>query len=264
MNKYLSIFTSGLKNALEYRGALFTWILVELMTLTSAIFIWTAIFRSNSQVGIYDNSSMILYYFLVPMVGSITTVHFSNKLPGKIKDGELSNDLLKPYSPLLAMVANQLAIKTIQNTLKLPIYLLVGFFIFSHFQVTLNPSNVVIGLVVSFAAYILHVTLDLTISLFAFWFDDFWSLSLLKYVMLMIFGGLSFPIDLVPSGWRPVYTFLPFDLIYYFPVSTLMGTLTQPAFQNYVIKIVVWIIVLSLALKLLWQRGVRKYHAYGQ
>lgn len=263
MFKYFHIFSLGLKNALEYRGALLTWILVELMTLTSAIFIWTAVFRTNNQVGTYNYQSIMLYYFLIPMVGTITTVHISEKLPRKIKDGDISSDLLKPYSLLLGFVVNQLAIKTIQNTIKIPIYLFVGLYIFIKLGIKFNPEHLMIGLGIAILGYILHVVLDMALSLLAFWFDDSWSLSLVKQVALMIFGGLSFPIDIIPTQWSLLFRLLPFDLIYYYPVSIMSGRMSvfNPEFW---IKWCVWTAILFILVKIMWHAGSKKYCAYGQ
>jgi len=258
------MFILGLNNALEYRSALFTWILVEIITLSSALFLWTGVFKTNQIVADYSYSNIILYYFLLPVVGAFTSVHISEKLPQKIKDGELSKDLVKPYSYLVGFVVNQLAIKSIQNTLKIPIYILVGSYLFIQFHLSLNPIHVILGLGACLCGYLIHVGLDITLSLFSFWFDDSWSLSLIKNVLLMIFGGLSFPIDMISSDWRTIYQFLPFDLIYYFPVSLMMGRLSISSASLYFVKWCFWILVCIIAIKLLWSQGAKKYSAYGQ
>ena len=54
MKKYWYIFKANIAASLEYRGALFFWILVELVSLTSTVFIWSAVFRSNDFVGNYN------------------------------------------------------------------------------------------------------------------------------------------------------------------------------------------------------------------
>lgn len=264
MNKYLAIFTSSLKSSLEYRGALLTWILVELMTLTSAIFIWNAIFRTQSSIGSFQYPQMVLYYYLVPLVGAFTSIHLSEKIPRQIKDGQLSQELTKPYLCLVAIVAKEIATKSIQNTLKLPVYLIIGVIVFSSFSLSLSWTSILIGILACLFALVLHLLLDLTLSLFAFWFDDSWSLSLLKQVAFMVFGGLSFPLSLVPSPWQIIFKLLPFDLVYYFPASAFMGTLNSNQLFIYFSKWLLWSMILYLALRLLWLLGIKKYHAYGQ
>jgi ABC-2 type transport system permease protein len=207
---------------------------------------------------------MMTYYFLIPLVGAFTSVHFSEKIPRKIKDGELSIDFLRPYSPLLAMVANQLAIKTIQNTLKIPAYFIVGSLMIRFFAISFQYSHLIAGVLVCVFTYILHVILDISISLLAFWFDDSWSLSLLKHVAFMIFGGLSFPIDLVPQSLQVIFRLLPFDLIYYLPVSIMMGRIDAQTGYDYLVKFTTWLLLLSVLLFCLWKSGIKKYHAYGQ
>lgn len=264
MHKYLALFRSNLSNSLEYRGALVTWILVEIVSLISAIFLWTAAFRTNSQIGPYFHSQILLYYFLIPVIGSITSVFVSETLPKKIKDGSISNEILKPYNFSLAFFINHTAIKLIQLTLKIPIYFIVGVLLFSAFKFSLDLVNLSFALLIALFSYLLYFILDFTISLTAFWMDDTWALNLLRFVAMLIFGGLSFPLDLIPSSWRFIFQLLPFHLVYYFPVGVAMDKFSPSAIAGNFLQLLAWLIFFSLLSFYLWSKGIKKYGAYGQ
>lgn len=263
MKKYWVLFKSNLSASLEYRGALFTWILVEIVGLTSAIFIWLAVFRTNASVGNYDFSRIISYFILVPVIGGFTSIFVSEHLPKKIKDGQISGDLLKPYSIAFANLINQFSIKLTQMTIKLPVYLIVVVLLGNYFKLEFNHRFILLAFIVCVFSYLLHFFIDLCLSYTAFWFDDVWSLGLLKTVALMVFGGQTFPLDLVPASLRGIFTFLPFRLIYFFPIKVAQGGVSVSDFAINLGQLLLWMFAFYLLSKLLWKRGVRKYSAYG-
>lgn len=263
MKKYLALFKSNLSAGLQYRGALFTWILVELVSLSSATFLWLAVFRSNTNVGNYDFNKIISYYLLVPIIGGFTSIFVSEHLPRKIKDGAISTDLMKPYSIALANLLNQFSIKLTQLTIKLPVYIVAGLFFISIFKIHMQFTALPLALLICAFSYILHFFIDLALSYTAFWFDDVWSLSHLKTVTLMVFGGLSFPIDLVPQNIRVIFNVLPFRFIYYFPIKVAQGNMPINVLLTELGQLVLWIFVFFVIGKLLWKQGLRKYGAYG-
>lgn len=263
MKKYLALFKSNLSASLQYRGALFTWILVELVSLSSATFLWLAVFRSNASVGNYDFNKIISYYLLVPIIGGFTSIFVSEHLPRKIKDGAISTDLMKPYSIATANLLNQLSIKLTQLTIKLPVYAVAGLFFISIFNLHIQFVSLPLALAICVFSYTLHFFIDLALSYTAFWFDDVWSLSHMKTVLLMVFGGLSFPIDLVPQNIRVIFNILPFRFIYYFPIKVAQGNMPVNTLFTELGQLILWIVVFFVLGKVLWRQGLRKYGAYG-
>lgn len=263
MRKYWYIFKANLSASLEYRGALLAWTLVELVSLTSAIFVWSAVFRSNSNVGGYDFTKIITYYLLVPIIGGFTAIYVSDHLPRRIKDGDISADLMKPFSIAIASLLDQFSYKVTQLTIKLPIYIFVGYIFSVVFKIQFNTSYLLLALFVCVFAYILHFSIDIFISYFAFWMDDVWSLSHLKSIILMVLGGLSFPLDLLPKNLQTLFNILPFRFIYYFPVKVALGSVSTSMFISEFTQLIAWMVGFLIAGQILWRLGLKKYGAYG-
>lgn len=263
MKKYWYLFKSNLSASLEYRGALFAWVLVELVSLTSSVFIWAAVFRTNNNVGGYDFTKIISYYLLVPIIGGFTSIFVSEHLPRRIKDGEISSDLMKPFSIAIASLLNQFSIKLTQLTIKLPIYIFVALLFTYLFKIEFNVGYLLLALFVCIFSYILHFSIDIFISYFAFWFDDVWSLSHLKNVTLMVLGGLTFPLDLLPKNLQTIFNILPFRFIYYFPVKVAQGSISTEVFISEFVQLILWTIGFLVLGQVLWRLGLKKYGAYG-
>lgn len=264
MRKYWTLFKVNLVNSLEYRGFLIIWILTELVSLSSAIFLWMAVFRTNNMVGGYDRQKMLTYYLLLPTIGGFVSTFISERLPKMIKDGEISLDLLKPYSFAASMMLKNLGVKIVQQIFKIPIYVAVLYLGALIFDLHLAIWWLFAGITIAIFAYFLNFWLSYSLSMAAFWMDDIWALSLLNTVMLLIFGGLSFPIDIVPASYRWIFNILPFRLIYYFPVSVAQGKLNFSDVFIGLTHTAVWLLFFYLLGNVLWKRGLRKYGAYGQ
>lgn len=263
MKKYWFLLKASLSTTLEYRGALLIWILVQLVSLASSTFIWLAIFRTNNNVGGYNFSGIISYYLVLLVVDSLTTIYVSEHLPRMIKDGQISTDLMKPYSIAFAQLLNQFSFKITQMAMKIPIFIIVGLVFISVFNLKFNGLYLLLSLFVCVFSYILHFSIDILISYFAFWFDDVWSLSHLKSIVLMILGGLAFPLDLLPKDLQTIFNFLPFHLIYYFPVKVAQGAVSTPMFINQFSQLILWILAFLFLGNILWRLGLKKYGAYG-
>ena len=256
------MFYSYLSTMMEYWGISVTWALIEMVGLFSALFLWFAVYASNKTVGNYSFGQMIFYYAFIPLVGSLTEVYIISSLPKMIKDGRISTDLLKPYKISVCFFIRTISLKVAQQVLKLPFFLIMLAGIFLYFGLIINLSNVILCLLFCPFALFFNYLVDLCLSYTAFWIDDVWALKHLKIVLLLVFGGMAFPVDLVPTGLKSIFLFLPFKFVYYVPISIVQGISLDALFSN-LVQIICWIAIFGVMAKLLWRAGIKKYGAYG-
>src|SRR3990167_6526366 len=155
MKKYFVVFKKYLAVSLEYRGALFLWMLVEMISFLSILFYWFAVFRSNSVVGTYQFNDIVYYYILAPIIWGITSIFISESLPFRIKDGNISSHLLKPYNYSLSLFLQALGIKIIQYLIKFPVYITIFIFITFYLKIEINYIYLFLGLLVAVFGLIL-------------------------------------------------------------------------------------------------------------
>jgi ABC-2 type transport system permease protein len=263
VRKYRAFFKNYLATVFEYRAVGITWAVIELVILSSGIFLWSAVYREQSDVRGYDLSQMIFYYALIPLISSFTYSYVTSSLPKQIKDGRISVALLKPYSLTIVNFLRQVSMKLVQQVVKMPFFLTALAFLFHFFKFDLRPQNLLLALFFSVFAFVLHFFLDLSISFSAFWFDEIWSLSHLKLVAILIFGGMSFPLDLIPGRFRPIFDFLPFRFFYFLPISIAQGKLSFSQTLLQFLALLAWLCFFYCLARFLWKKGVKKYGAYG-
>jgi len=264
MRKYWFLFKSNLASRFEYRMENFLWAIIDTVSLAFAIFVWTAVYKTNSQVGDYNFAQMIIYYALIPVVGSLVYVHHINYgLPRSIKDGQISTEIIKPYNLSFNYFLKSTCIKIVQQFIKMPIFIIALIIITHALKVSFTPVNLIIGLIICLFSYLMNFFIDLSIAYLAFWVDEVWSFGHFKTILLSIFGGLAFPLSIIPLKYTPVFDFMPLRYVFYFPISVIQGKLNSLEIIKGLVIIMVWITIFFTISQILWYKGLRKYSSNG-
>ena len=261
--KYWTFFKNYLSTGFEYRGAFAIWILSEIIGIAAGLFVWLAVFRTRSEVGGYSMVGMVSYFMLTPFVGTITKTFVSDRLPKRIKDGEISRDLLRPYSLPAVLFIEHLGVKSVGFFLKLPVLAALVYFLLSFLGYPLNLKNLLLGILVALFGFLLRFFMDLALSFSSFWVEGVWSLSHLMRVSFLIFGGTHFPLDIIPPDLRPIFEWLPFKFAYFFPTKVILGGLSSGEIVFNLGQLLLWLVIFFVLSKILLRLGIRKYGAYG-
>jgi len=263
MRKYWAFFKCYLATVLEYRSIPVVWALIEVISLVFVIFLWLAVYRDQALVGNYSSQQMLFYYALVPLIGTFTYVYVSSSLPKQIKDGKISIDLIRPYNLAFTVFLRQVSVKVAQLFFKVPIFLFFVLILRASFGINFDFSFLAVAIIICLFSFVLHFLIDLCLSYAAFWIDDVWSLKHFKTVTIMVFSGMTFPLDLVPHSLRAVFDFLPFRFIYFFPISVARGDLTVYEIFGGSLHLMAWVLLFYVFSQFLWRCGLKKYQAYG-
>jgi len=263
LEKYIQLLKNHLGVAFDSRVNILTNLLQEFIALSSIIILWFAIFSSNNNIAGYTQNTIMFYYLLVPFVGFITRVFIVNDLSEDIKNGVLSNKLLKPYSVSLDALMSSIAGQLNFFIFIFPIYIILFIVLVNNSHVQITSGGVIVGFIFALLAYFLSFTMDLSIAWLAFWIDDVWAFRHVKNIIFGIFGGLNFPLDFVSQNIRWIFDFLPFKYLFYIPVSYMNGTRGSEYILNDLIGLALWATLFIILGNVLWKNGIKRYGAYG-
>ncbi len=263
--KYKRTFVLSVQRSMEYRASFFISILSAAFPIIMQYFLWTAIFNNSKASVIYGFTyeQMIMYTALSSIVSIIVRAGFEWEIANDIKNGGLNAFIVKPIGYFSYRASSFLGGKSVQLVIMLA---LISFLLSIVNMVSgagIEPIRVLIFAVIIFFAVILNFLMFFCLSTAAFWATEVWGIYAGFEVLINLLSGGLFPIDVF--GERAVYVlnYLPFAYTIYFPVRVLNGNLDISSTLEGVLIQLIWIGLLTLASKLLWSAGTKKYVAVG-
>ena len=267
MRKYLHVLGIGIQNTLVYRANFLFRAAASLVPLAGTIYLWKAIYggkNADSAIGGYTLAQMVSYYLLVTLVDAFTAVAEDDwQIAAEIKDGNISQFLLKPIDYLTYRLCLYLSGRAIYTTVALVpvgifLFVLRGYLVPPHDTLALVgfvASCVLAGLLQFFLAYVM--------AMLAFWVLDVSTFIFIQFAFEYIASGHLFPIDILPRWLALAVQFTPYPYLLHFPVSVYLGRVTGPRmWQGFAVQ-AAWVLLGYGLARFVWARGVRRYSAVG-
>lgn len=261
MGKYILALLNSVKNSFAYRANSFIMMLSVFFSFGVMYFLWASIYRQGNQIGNYSFNEIITYYIYVTIFELLFVNYVAWDIGEEIKNGHLTNVILKPIKYLEYKFAQNLGTLLYRTILFIPmialsIFLLRSFMIF--------PDNQIVYayfFILAILSYVLNFLIYYIIGIFAFWMDDVYGFLFVSLVMISFLQGQWIPLDLLPTWFSTLNNFLPFKYLFYVPVGIVSERI---AFDFSIIFITLgWIGMLYLIAYLIYKRGLKKYEGYG-
>jgi|GEM_PF-6363176 ABC-2 type transport system permease protein len=260
--KFLAVYKAWWQEELEYRVASFTWIINGLIGTLFIMVLWLA--TAKSSQGFPMNVPQIVTYFLLSVpVSRLTQVWSWNNMEEKVRSGEFTNFLLKPFSYLTFDLAENFARQSMRLLTLVPIIPVVYLFFRNDVQLTgsfqvwfLFILSIVLGLMVRFwYENVLGIT--------TFWLIDVYGVSGIFGTLSGIFSGSAIPLAVMPPVLLSIAKLLPFRFFTSFPLEVVLGQVRGwDVFYGFLTGIL-WALVFGLIFKPLFGLGIKKYEAVG-
>lgn len=248
---------------LYYRGDVFIWTLTEAITPLIALAIWfTVTTQGNAVVSPRDT---LTYYILAMLVMTATASWVSYFLTQAILDGEIIKYLVRPASAFWEQITDNLITKSLRLVIPIPVVIIIFVLfpqwfsssIYDHSRIALAILSIALGAVIAFVV-------DSILATLAFWLEDVHQIIGYHYLLWTIGSGVLIPYIFLPETIKTILSFLPYRYIVSAPIEILVASSsTTPAITLIAIQIA-WIVGLTLILKFLWQRGLKRYAIPGQ
>lgn len=263
MRKYLILLKTSIIETMSYRGTLVVWVLNTMFWMGAFPFVWWNVYGESNDIGGITKSTMLAYFFLMPVFDSILVSWAYNNIEGDIKDGNMSSKLLQPISYLGYVFFNErgwIITRFIFSLIVMGIiYSLARDFI------NLPPLSVshlwLIPLIpLSMALYFLFCVLTGFSAFFTTrtsWFEQGW------WMIQTIACGYLAPIAFYPEWAQTVLSYTPFPLLIQTPLLVALNQLSTQDILRQMLIGVVWVIILILIIIPIWKKGMRKLESVG-
>lgn len=259
------ILRTCIAERLVYRGDFVFATLVRFLPIVTQVFLWGAIYQSaaSAELNGYSYGDMVAYYLLA-MVGRA----FSS-MPGlatgiaqSVRDGSVKKYLTQPIDMLGYLFWHRIAHKVVYFTMATGPFVFV-FWLCGDYLPGWPDGWTIAGWVLSLImAFLVGFLLESLIGLVAFWWLEVSSLVFIYMMINYFLSGHMIPLDWL-GGFGEWISYLPFKYLAYVPATILLGRYSHQELAQELAIEFGWIIVLLIANRIAFERGVRRYGAFG-
>ena len=262
MNKYLSLFTTTLQEIFAYRLNMLMWRVRQIFVFLIPFFIWKSVLGQGGEIYGYSFAAIMTYLFGTTILRSLVMGSRTIDLGWMINSGALTIPLMCPINTFGLFFVRDLADKLF-NLGFMFIELPLIYFIF-HPPVFLqtNPLQLLLAFSSTLLAILIYFYINIIFGSLAFWSRDIWAPRFLLMVIMELATGAMFPLDMLPVVYQQVLHFTPFPYLLYAPLKIYLGA--DPLMFIHLVASLVWVIILGLIARIIWQKGIRSYEAEGR
>ncbi len=262
------ILKTSVEERFVYRGDFALATLVRFLPIVTQIFLWGAIYAAGTTnehktLNGYRYGDMVAYYLLAMVGRAFSSMPgLSSGIARDIRDGSIKKYLTQPVDMLSYLFWYRVAHKLVYYFVAAGPFALVFYLCRDYFPNW--PDNwTLLGFAASLVmSFLVGFLMEALLGLIAFWFLEVSSL-LFIYMMLNYFlSGHMIPLDWLGSMGE-VVQYLPFKYLAYLPAAIMLGRYSHEVMLQELLIEAGWVISLWFANRMAYERGVRRYGAFG-
>ncbi len=262
----IDVYLTGMRMAVisqfQYRAANYFYMIGMIAEPVIYLVVWSTVAEANGgSVSGYTAGTFAAYYIVWTLVRNMNIVFTPYGWETRIREGELSGQLLRPLHPLNLDLAYFAGWKVVVIVLWLPLAAVLSLV----FHPSLSPtlSQVVVFAIAIWGAYLIRSMFLWLLGLVTFWTTRIGALYQLYFSAELLLSGRLVPMDLMPSWVQTLAWFLPFQWTFGFPITALVGPIDDGELVTGLAMQVLWITIGALAVRVVWRRAIRRYSAVG-
>jgi ABC-2 type transport system permease protein len=271
-----------IEERLVYRGDFALGTLMRFLPIVTQIFLWTAVFAAVAEsagggsageltIAGYSRNDFIAYYLLTMIARAFSSMPgLASGIARSIRDGSIKKFLTQPVDMVGFLLLSRIAHKLVYYVVALLPFALV-FYLCRGFFPTPPDAAGWLGFIASLVmAFALGFFMEAAIGMIGFWFLEVSSLLFVYMLFSFFLSGHMFPIDMLDGvalvgavSWGDVVRVLPLHYLAYFPAAVFLGKVQGAELAAGLWIELAWIAFFILACRVAFNRGLRRYSAFG-
>lgn len=259
---YVVLAKQGVQREFQYRTANYFYMIGMVVEPVVYLVVWSTVAEARGgSVGGYTAGEFAAYYIVWTLVRNMNIVFTPFGWEWRIRQGRLSEMLLRPVHPLHYDLAYFGGWKVVVIVLWLPIAAVLTI----AFRPTLSPTlaQVAAFLVAIWGAYVIRSLLLFALGMVTLWTTRVTALFELYFTAELLLSGRLVPLDLLPDWAQTLAAWLPFASTFGFPIEALVADLSGGELVEGLLVQVAWVAASTVVCAIVWRRAVRRYSAVG-
>jgi ABC-2 type transport system permease protein len=259
---YLTLMKSSVLQQFQYRSANYFYMIGMVAEPVIYLVVWSSVARSQGgQIDGYTPETFAAYYIVWTLVRNINIVFTPYGWEWRIKQGELAGHLLRPMHPIHYDLAFFAGWKVVVIILWLPIAVVLS--LVFHPQLSPSALQCVVFFFAIWGAYLIRSLNLWILGMVTFWTTRVSALFETYIVAELLLSGRLVPMALMPGWAQTLAWFFPFQWTFGFPITALVGPVTDAELLQGLAVQAFWIVVGAIGVRVVWRRGVRKFSSVG-
>jgi ABC-2 type transport system permease protein len=261
-NLYRQQLKTSFASMLQYRASLLIWMIGQVLEPLIYLVVWSTVSESRGgSVGDYTPSQFAAYFIAFMLVNQVTYTWIRYEYEYRIREGQLSQFLLKPVHPIHQDIAVNLSSKVVS----LPLMIAVASALALVFKATatFHAWAILAFIPALVLAFLVRFLVEWAVALAAFWTTRVNAINQVYYVLVLFLSGQMAPLSLFPRPIQVLANVLPFHWMIGFPVELVLGRLTPVQALTGLAAQAIWLVVSLWLVRVVWRAGIRIYSAVG-
>lgn len=262
MRKYRRLFLNFVQATLAYRWSFVMELLARFLGFLVMIYLWKAVYAQTGSIKGFTFQEIMTYFLLVEVLRNLLEAKTFLEIKQAVQDGTISNYLLQPINSLYLFFARTLTRSVISILFfLLPLVIFVGFT-----NIFTGPASwvyLLLALAMTVVAVLMSLLIYTLFGSIAFWTVETSNIVWALNFIIMFIAGKLVPVQFMPEMMRNIVDYTPFVSIFNLPVSLYLGKFTyEVALRHFVVQ-GLWLLVLFLLLRWVWNKGLRRLEVVG-
>jgi len=234
----------------------------SLITIFISINIWLALFKDNISVRGVNISDMINFVVINAVISSLSWASIGRFIAEKVKDGSIIIDFIRPVNFKYYVFTEQIG----QNCYHFVFGTILPCLIISNiygFSLPHSPLLLLYFLCAFIFGIFLNFQIEYVLGLLAFWFKTSFYVDWFLGGFKTLFAGSFVPLWFYPKFLYDVSLIMPFRFVSFEPISLYLGKIPVGGEIRIITMQAVWLIMLLVLEKIMWQSIQEKVIIHG-
>lgn len=250
----------GAAEALAYRAEFIIWMLTSTLPLVM-LGLWTSV-AAEAPFASWQSRDFVAYYLATVVVRNFTGNWVFWQINEDVRQGTLSMRLLRPIHPFVTYAATHLASVPLRGLVGLP-FAAILLASAGREVLTTDAATWLIMAPAMLGAWALSFFLLSMIGSMAFFIDKSMAVFDVYMGVFAVLSGYLLPLSLLPEWAAGVAEHAPFRFMLSYPVELVLGRHDIGGALWLLAEQWAYVIGSAAVTLLIWQRGVRRYEAFG-
>lgn len=266
LSKYVAAAKISWANGFVYRLNFVMWRVRNVVQILAVYFLWATITQNGPNQFGYSQAELLTYILGSSILRAIVFSSRSTDAQSEISSGDLNNYLVKPLNYFQYWFFRDFADKALNIAFSIIEVTILILILKPPLFIQTNIPTLLVFIAVTFLSMIVYFYFSMIVSMTTFWYVEHngWAQRFLSFVLLETLAGGLFPLDILPTIIFNILKFLPFVYFLFTPLQIYLGRLWGTDLLIAVAIMSGWAVVFWLITKLMWNKGLKIYGAYGR